>query len=237
MSATDRSRVAGHSDSSGSAPHDRAALDVLVVDPDGEVRQSCAQSLSASGMRVHEAADGRDALATIYSLRPAALIVAAQLAFIDGLELCNLLRHDSAVAPLRIVGITNDGSPEHLEQFRGLGADIVFVKPVPVDQLAAAILSDTSARSSGGTGESRGTSSRSPRHMAKARLHERYVSKDPPLRPPHLRCPECDGVLEYEYSNIGGVNDKHPEQWDYFLCSSHGRFQYRHRTRKLKTAG
>jgi twitching motility two-component system response regulator PilG len=208
---------------------------VLVVDPDGDVRESCAQSLSAFGMRVHEAVDGREALACIYSVRPGAVVVAAQLAFIDGFELCSLLRQDAAIAPLRIVGITTDASPEHAEQFRDLGADVVLVKPVPTDQLAAAIRSDT-AFTSGGDGTS-GSSSRPPRHMAKARLYERYLSKDPPLRPPHLRCPQCDGVLEYDHSQIGGVNDTHSEQWDYFLCSLHGRYQYRHRTRKLKAAG
>jgi hypothetical protein len=35
-------------------------------------------------------------------------------------------------------------------------------------------------------------------------------------------------------SCIGGVNARHPEQWDYFICAACGAFQYRQRTRKLR---
>jgi hypothetical protein len=38
----------------------------------------------------------------------------------------------------------------------------------------------------------------------------------------------------YEHSHVGGVSQRHPEQWDYYRCSACGRFQYRQRTRKLR---
>jgi hypothetical protein len=47
-------------------------------------------------------------------------------------------------------------------------------------------------------------------------------------------CPSCDRLLTYELSYVGGVNEHHPEQWDYFVCSTCGTFQYRQRTRKMR---
>jgi CheY-like chemotaxis protein len=236
MAAPDRPSAVGHSDASGSAPHDHPTLDVLVVDPDGEVRHRCRASLSTAGLRVYESADGRDALAQVYSIKPHAIVLAAELPFIDGLELSSLLRREASTASIRIIGITSDDSPDHLRRFRDLGANVIFLKPVPFDELATAVRADTPAPLHAASYDGDTARLPAPRHMAKARLHERYLSKTPPERPPHLRCPTCDAVLQYEYSQIGGVNENHPEQWDYFVCQRHGSFQYRHRTRRLRPA-
>jgi hypothetical protein len=62
----------------------------------------------------------------------------------------------------------------------------------------------------------------------------RELTMTPPLVPPALTCPSCDRALTYHVSQIGGVSERHPEQWDYFWCSRCGAFQYRQRTRKLR---
>jgi len=50
-----------------------------------------------------------------------------------------------------------------------------------------------------------------------------------------LRCPLCDAPLVYENSQIGGVNVRQQEQWDYYECPGKcGTFQYRERVRKLR---
>jgi hypothetical protein len=65
--------------------------------------------------------------------------------------------------------------------------------------------------------------------------HQTVVTTRPPLPPPALPCPKCDGPLIYEQSCIGGVSARQIEQWDCFTCANAcGRFQYRHRTRKLR---
>ena len=72
-------------------------------------------------------------------------------------------------------------------------------------------------------------------HKTLARSHARGQTTTPPLHPPELICPQCDGALTFEYSHIGGVSALHSEQWDYFNCRAGcGTFQYRHRTRKLR---
>jgi len=68
-----------------------------------------------------------------------------------------------------------------------------------------------------------------------SRVHERRATSVPPLAPPALVCPACDAPMTYVTSRIGGVSERHPEQWDYFVCEHGcGTFQYRQRTRKLR---
>jgi hypothetical protein len=71
-----------------------------------------------------------------------------------------------------------------------------------------------------------------------SRRHRRGRTMNPPLTPPRLPCPQCRRPLVYLYSQLGGVNDRLPEQWDYFECmNSCGSFQYRHRTRRTRQVG
>jgi hypothetical protein len=67
----------------------------------------------------------------------------------------------------------------------------------------------------------------------KSRVFARRSTSTPPTPPPNLRCPTCDAALTYNFSHLGGVSERFPEQWDYFTCADCGVFRYRHRTRKL----
>ncbi len=55
----------------------------------------------------------------------------------------------------------------------------------------------------------------------------------PPARPPTIACPECNGLLTYEESYLGGTTST--EQWDRYRCPAHcGTFIHRHRTGRLR---
>jgi hypothetical protein len=62
------------------------------------------------------------------------------------------------------------------------------------------------------------------------------TTTQPPTRPPDdLCCPQCLQPLTYRHTSLGGVRAI-PEQWDHFDCGHcGGEFEYRHRTRKLKS--
>jgi CheY-like chemotaxis protein len=221
-------------------PAARQTPKVLVVDADSDARELYRNLLLGDGVQVFEAADGRDGLVQALAERPNVALLDARLPYIDGLALCALLHSDPLTQSTRVVLLTADPSPEHVRRCQQRGADVVLVKPVAVEALASLVRDFTG----GGPSSQEQPHSARPisqlpvatHGVAKTRSHERYVSTSPPQTPPHLRCPHCDSILQYERSHVGGVSERHPEQWDYFACVKHGEFQYRHRTRKLRPA-
>lgn len=207
---------------------------VLVVDSSADTREMYGQALAGFGASVVYASDGREALVQIYRVRPRAVVADLMLPFIDAVQLCSLIRSDPATAALRIVVVTSD--PASRTRILERGADVVLVKPAPLDALAAGALLD---RDRAGRDRDRPAPTSEPdstrlRRVAKVRAHERFVTRQPPRQPPPLKCPLCDATLQYDRSHIGGVNERQPEQWDSFVFATHGVFQYRHRTRKLR---
>ena len=75
----------GHSQAESLRP--RVAL---LADRDPDTRAMYAEFLKYLGWATLEAANGRDALATVVGQHPAVVILETHLAFIDGLELCRL---------------------------------------------------------------------------------------------------------------------------------------------------
>jgi two-component system cell cycle response regulator DivK len=232
------------------AGHMRARLDpnsadvplVLLVDGDFETRSLYRHSLMAAGWRVDESDDGRDALVKVLARRPALIVTEIRLPYIDGYQLCHLLRQDPETHDVHIVVLTGDAVPERLSRARRAGADSVLVKPCLPNCLDSELrrLLAESARSEA-VGER--ANARRPRssepidrgHRTLVRAHARFETTTPALAPPELRCPICDRPLTFERSHIGGVSSRHPEQWDYLTCAGTcGTFQYRHRTRKLR---
>ena len=125
---------------------------------------------------------------------------------------------------------------------------MVLVKPAPIEDVLDAmrrLLADHlspggrsagAAKAATASDEPGNRRARFDQHhrttLSKAR--SRFTTTTPPASPPRLVCPSCDGSLKYERSHVGGVSDRHPEQWDYYVCSLCGPFQFRHRTRKLR---
>ncbi len=205
-----------------------AAL-IVLADHDGDTRRMYAEYLIACGYHVVEAEDGRFALAKVFGERPDALVTETRLPGVSGFELCQLLRNDPQTAALPILCITSDSSPIERQRAETAGASAILVKPClpealceEVDRLTSASEPVTLARAVGDDGNLN-------------RAFKRMKTATPADRPPALACPVCAKPLVYEHRHIGGVNAKNAEQWDYYACTSGcGRFQFRHRTRKLK---
>ncbi len=65
---------------------------VLIVDDDDLTRMVIAETLTAVGMIVEEAADGREALAAFESHRPDAVLLDVMMPGMDGYETCQAVR-------------------------------------------------------------------------------------------------------------------------------------------------
>jgi two-component system, cell cycle response regulator DivK len=226
-----------------------SAIRVLLADCDQDTRQMYGEFLRQSSVELDEAADGREALAKALARPHDVIITETRLPGISGYELCQLLRRDVATKSTPIIVVTAEAFATSLERARKAGADVVLVKPCLPDVLLAEIRR-TTRHSSALRQHSAELLVRSASQMSRAqeltratathrralsRLFSREDTTTPPNTPPDLVCPSCDQPLAYQRSHVGGVSERHREQWDYYECANGcGMFQYRQRTRKLR---
>ena len=216
--------------------YSRPVVRVLLADADADTRLLYRESLQPAGCDVVDAADGRDALVKALSVRPTLVITETRLPILDGYALCEILRRDSITRSVPILVVTTEARPTELDRARDAGADVVLTKPVPLDVLLKEIqrLLQPSPNESGKAARV----SKEHRRTPLVKAHLRFETITPPATPPDLMCPSCDTKLTYNCSHVGGVSNRHPEQWDDYTCpASCGTFVYRHRTRKLRRAG
>jgi CheY-like chemotaxis protein len=209
---------------------------VLIADADAATRALYRESLQLSGWQVVEASDGRDALMKALADPPSLIMTEMALPFIDGSALCEILRRDRATADVPILVLTADTRPSQIERARRMGADAVLVKPATPEQIVAETARLTTITNSQRRRTVAATVTANPsRTRARSRSFQRFTTTTPPVDPPILLCPSCDRPLAYVQSYIGGVSERHAEQWDEYHCTaSCGTFQYRHRTRKVQ---
>ncbi|MEO8815946.1 MAG: response regulator transcription factor [Mycobacterium sp.] len=111
------------------------ATRLLVVDDDRAVRESLRRSLSFNGYAVSLATDGVEALDSIISDRPDAMILDVMMPRLDGLEVCRQLRSSGDDLPILVLTARDSVS----ERVAGLdaGADDYLPKPFALEELLA----------------------------------------------------------------------------------------------------
>ena len=232
------------------APQPLSPALALLIDHDDDTRQMYAAYLKLTAFEIDEATDGREGLAKAISRRPSVVVTETRLPGMNGFELCRLLRRDVFTQSIPIVVVTGSAHTSDIEHARTAGADIVLLKPCLPEILLREIrrLTEHSRelrergdvvrlKLAGQLAKSEEILERSATHRRKflARSHNRHETTSPTTSPPELICPQCDQPLLYRRSHIGGVSERHSEQWDYYECvGGCGTFQYRQRTRKLR---
>jgi DNA-binding response OmpR family regulator len=222
---------------------------VLLIDRDDDTREMYAEFLKSVGLELVEAADGRDGLAQALSHNPDVVVTGTRLPGIDGYELCALLRRDPTTRTTPIVVVTGDGYEADIARARAAGADSVLVKPcLPyalfdeirtvvrrVRESQPAVLPVPATEVPPRRAPKVRTRGHRVQVKALSRTFHRHDTTQPPTAPPDLVCPACDRRLVYQRSHIGGVSERHAEQWDDYEClAGCGVFQYRQRTRTLR---
>jgi hypothetical protein len=161
---------------------------------------------------------------------------------VDGYALCEILRRGRTTVDIPILVITTESRLAQVERVRQAGADVVLIKPTTPEQMLAEtrrLFNDAKQmREHAAAARATAAVHRDYAQGQRKRLSrdfDRFTTTTPPRTPPLLVCPSCDQPLTYEHSHVGGVSDKHAEQWDLYACPlSCGAFQYRHRTRRLR---
>lgn len=111
---------------------------VLVVDDEPIIRSTVAESLSSDGFKVEVAADGTEALKRFRENVPDLVLLDIMLPGISGVELCRVIRSESAVP---IILLTARDSEADKVLGLEVGADDYVTKPFSMRELTARVRS------------------------------------------------------------------------------------------------
>lgn len=105
---------------------------VLVADDDANVRELLHQELAAEGYEVHEAADGREALAQVRRVQPDLVILDVMMPELSGFDVAAVIRNspETMGLPIVIVSVLTDR-----ERGYRLGVDRYLTKPIDTGAL------------------------------------------------------------------------------------------------------
>ena len=110
------------------------ARKILVVDDEPTILEALAESLERDGYVVITAADGRSALERFRSGRPDLVVLDLMLPELSGIEVCRIIRAESAVPILMLTAKDSE-----IDKVVGLelGADDYMTKPFSLRELGA----------------------------------------------------------------------------------------------------
>lgn len=90
-------------------------------------------------VRLATAVDGGSGLAAALNEPPDLVLLDLQLPDIDGVEVMRRLRADPRTAGCRIVALSADAMPDHIETALAAGFDGYWTKPIQFDRFLAGI--------------------------------------------------------------------------------------------------
>ena len=124
---------------------------IVVVDDDTDAREMLSEYLAFCGFAVHQAQDGREAIAMAGRIRPALMLMDLMMPRMDGWEATRRLKTDAGTRDITIVAVSACTQPADQERARRVGCDEFVCKPVDLEYLAG-LVNRLIARSLGGAG-------------------------------------------------------------------------------------
>ena len=108
----------------------RAALHVLIAEPDRHRQLACAAILEGAGYRVTGVADAEAALAETAVEQPDLIIVQLAGPHADGLDLCRQVRTGDTTRDLPVIALTTHDDPYIREQVVRSGGTAILAEPL-----------------------------------------------------------------------------------------------------------
>ena len=109
---------------------------VLIADDEPNILISLEFLMKREGHQVLLARDGIEALALIRSERPALVLLDVMMPGKSGIEVCQAVRADEALAGMLILMLTAKGRDTDVAKGLGVGADGYITKPFSTRELA-----------------------------------------------------------------------------------------------------
>ncbi|TDU25696.1 chemosensory pili system protein ChpA (sensor histidine kinase/response regulator) [Panacagrimonas perspica] len=110
---------------------------IMVVDDSITIRRVTERLLTRKGYRVITIKDGLDAMASLQTETPDAVLLDIEMPRADGFEVAAFIRNTPRIARLPIIMITSRSGDKHREHARSLGVNRYLIKPYQEDQLLA----------------------------------------------------------------------------------------------------
>lgn len=112
---------------------------ILVVDDHAEFVDLVSFNLKRAGYGIATASNGEEAIKKARAIAPDLILLDVMMPEMDGFEVCEILRHDSATASIPIVMVTALSSELGRMEGLGSGATDFLSKPLSPKQLLARI--------------------------------------------------------------------------------------------------
>jgi len=112
---------------------------VLIVDDEPNIVASLEFLLEQAGFAVRTAFDGRAALEAAAAFRPDLVLLDVMMPVLNGYEVCQRLRNDKSLAPVRILMLSAKGRDVEIAKGLELGADAYMTKPFATRELLAKV--------------------------------------------------------------------------------------------------
>ena len=112
---------------------------ILVVDDHEDTRVILRHYLEAMGYEVREAHDGEEALATLHTALPDAVVLDIQMPRMDGIAVLRAVRADGALRALPVLALSAHALADEVRQIREAGADSYISKPADPKSVVRAI--------------------------------------------------------------------------------------------------
>lgn len=109
---------------------------LLVVEDQPDIRNLIRATLEYEDYELHEAEDGASGLHKARALRPALMLLDVMMpGELDGIQVCERIKHDSATKHIKVVLLTARGQKTDLQTGQAAGCDAYLVKPFSPLQL------------------------------------------------------------------------------------------------------
>ena len=112
---------------------------VLVADDDADIRDLVAFKLEQAGFEVIAVADGQQALEQARTSRPTLAVLDVSMPGLSGIDVCRMLRADSATAGMMVIMLTARVQEQDVEGGFSAGADDYVTKPFSPRELVSRI--------------------------------------------------------------------------------------------------
>jgi signal transduction histidine kinase len=114
---------------------------ILVVEDDPKMRQNLCRVLEKSGYSTEQAANGKECLERLQTLKPDCIVCDLNMPVLDGYQLLEILRKDPQKALIPFIVVSSTTDRETLREAMAQGADDYLSKPFTPDELLHSVRS------------------------------------------------------------------------------------------------